>query len=91
MRIHQLNAINVFLVYVCMQQLPRCRLSLTFELLMNGLIEGNILYSAQRLFADMSASYHAADSNIGVLSSCMYVSMFICMYQCICLSMYVSR
>ena len=58
-------------------------------------IEGNILHSAQRLSADMPASYHAADSNIGVPSPCMYssmyVCMYVCMYQCIYLIMYVSR
>ena len=54
-------------------------------------IEGNILHSAQRLSADMPASYHAADSNIGVPSSCMYSSMYVCMYQCIYLIMYVCR
>ena len=46
-------------------------------------IEGNILHSAQRLSADMPASYHAADSNIGVPSPCMYSSMYVCMYVCI--------
>jgi len=50
-------------------------------------IEGNILHSAQRLSADMPASYRAADSNIGVPSPCMYSSMY--MYVCMYVSMYI--
>ena len=64
-----------------MQQLCQCRLSLTCELLMNGFIESNALYSAQRLSVATYASYRAAHYNTGATSSCMY-TVHICMYVC---------
>ena len=59
---------------VCVQQLCQCRLSLTCELLMNGFIESNALYSAQRLSVATYASYRAAHYNTGATSSCMYAA-----------------